>query len=58
MAMDMVKSQEFSLIVLDSHTAMIPQKMIDNEMGEATMAVQARMNSCPPVSYWAYNCTV
>jgi recombination protein RecA len=45
MAIDMAKSGEFALIVLDSHTAMIPQKLIDNEMGEATMAVQARMNS-------------
>jgi recombination protein RecA len=45
MAMEMVKSGEFGLIVLDSHTSMIPKKIIDADMGEATMAVQARMNS-------------
>lgn len=34
-----------SLVVIDSHTAATPKKIIEGEMGDATMALQARNNS-------------
>lgn len=34
-----------SLVVIDSHTAATPKKIIEGGMGDATMAVQARNNS-------------
>lgn len=40
-----VRTGEAGLIIIDSHTAMVPKKMVDGEVGEATMALQARNNS-------------
>lgn len=41
----LVRTAEVGLIVLDSHTALVPKKMVDGEVGDSTMALQARMNS-------------
>lgn len=41
----MIKSGKVSLIVIDSHTAMAPRILVDGEVGSATIAVQARINS-------------
>jgi recombination protein RecA len=40
-----IKSGQVSLIVFDSHTSSMPKKVVDGEVGEATMALQARVNS-------------
>ena len=40
-----IKSKEVGLIVFDSHTSCVPKKIIDGEVGDATMALQARVNS-------------
>lgn len=42
---DAIDGELFDLIVLDSHTAAIPRKLIENKIGDATMAIQARFNS-------------
>jgi len=44
-AYELVKSGEIGLIVIDSHTAMTPQKVIEGDIGDAKMALQARINS-------------
>lgn len=41
----LVRTKEVGLIVIDSHTALVPKKMVDGEVGDSTMALQARMNS-------------
>lgn len=41
----MVESGEFDVIVVDSVAALVPQKEIDGEMGDATMGAQARLMS-------------
>lgn len=40
-----VKSGQVQFIVFDSHTSSLPKKVIDGEVGDATMALQARLNS-------------
>lgn len=40
-----VRSGEISLVVLDSHTAMVPKARLDGEIGDAKMAPEARLNS-------------
>lgn len=40
-----VKSGEIGLIVLDSHTAMIPKDRLEGQIGDAKMAPEARLNS-------------
>lgn len=40
-----IKSGQIQLIVFDSHTSSQPKKIVDGEVGEATMALQARVNS-------------
>jgi recombination protein RecA len=40
-----IKSGQVSLIIFDSHTSSQPKKIVDGEVGEATMALQARVNS-------------
>jgi recombination protein RecA len=40
-----IKSKQVSLIVFDSHTSCQPKKIIEGEVGDATMALQARINS-------------
>lgn len=42
---EVVKSGEFGLIVLDSQTAMPPKASIESEVGDAKMALQARLNN-------------
>lgn len=39
------KSGEIGLIVLDSHTAMVPKQRLDGQIGDAKMAPEARINS-------------
>jgi recombination protein RecA len=40
-----IKAGILGLIVFDSHTASQPKKIVDGEVGDATMALQARINS-------------
>lgn len=40
-----IKSGEIGLVVLDSHTAMVPKARLDGEIGDAKMAPEARINS-------------
>lgn len=42
---EIIKTKEVGLIVLDSQTALVPKKVVDGEVGDAKMALQARMNS-------------
>lgn len=42
---EIVRSGEVGLVVIDSHTALIPKKLVDGEVGDAVMAIQARINS-------------
>jgi recombination protein RecA len=44
-AIDLIKSGEISLVVIDSHTSLIPQKVVEANVGEATIGLQARINS-------------
>lgn len=41
----LIRSGEFSLIVVDSVAALVPKKEIEGEMGDATMGQQARLMS-------------
>lgn len=41
----LVESGEISLIVFDSHTSSLPKAQIDNEVGSASIAMAARINS-------------
>lgn len=41
----MIKSKAFSVVVVDSVAALVPQKEIEGEMGDATMGAQARLMS-------------
>ena len=45
LAIDLIKSDLVSCIVVDSQTAAIPKAVIDGEMGDSTIALQARINS-------------
>lgn len=45
MIIDLAKSGLCSLIVIDSHTAAPPQKILEGEMSDVTMGLQARNNS-------------
>lgn len=60
--LDLLDTGEFSLIVVDSIAAMIPQKIFEADAGEATMAVLARILSqeMPKIASKAMdsNCTV
>lgn len=40
-----VKSGEIGLVILDSHTAMVPKARLEGEIGDAKMAPEARVNS-------------
>lgn len=40
-----IEEKLFDLIVLDSHTAATPQKIIEGDIGDHTMGLQARFNS-------------
>lgn len=45
MITELIRSKEVSLVVIDSHTAALPKAMVDGEVGQATIALQARINS-------------
>ncbi len=45
MILGLVKEELCSIIVIDSHTAAVPQKVVENGMGDATIGIQARNNS-------------
>lgn len=45
MILGLLEKEIVSLVVIDSHTAAIPQKIIEGEMGDATMGLAARNNS-------------
>lgn len=45
MIIGLLEKEICSLIVIDSHTAAIPAKVIEGEMGDITMGLQARNNS-------------
>lgn len=59
---ELIKTGEISLIVFDSHSAALPKAVVNGEVGSATIALQARINSIglgkihPLLS--KYNCTV
>lgn len=40
-----IKTGEISLVVIDSHTAALPKAVVDAEVGQATIALSARVNS-------------
>lgn len=40
-----IKSGEIGLVVVDSHTAMVPKQRLEGEIGDAKMAPEARVNS-------------
>lgn len=42
---DLIEKDLCSLIIIDSHTAATPRKVIEGEMGDVTMGLQARLNS-------------
>jgi recombination protein RecA len=45
MIINLLEEQICSVIVIDSHTAAIPLKVIEGEMGDSTIGLQARNNS-------------
>lgn len=45
MAIKLVENEIVSVIVIDSHTAATPQKVLDGEIGDATIGLAARLNS-------------
>ena len=45
MIVSLIEKEVCSLILIDSHTAAIPKKIIEGEMGDITMGLQARNNS-------------
>jgi len=42
---DLISTGEVRLIVHDSHTAAMPRKVVDGDVGDATIGLQARINS-------------
>jgi len=44
-AQDFIETGEIGLVVIDSHTSMMPKKVVDAEVGESTIGLQARVNS-------------
>src|SRR5687768_4192281 len=40
-----IKSGEIALVVIDSHTAMVPKDRLEGQIGDAKMAPEARLNS-------------
>jgi recombination protein RecA len=57
-----IKSNQVNLIIFDSHTSCMPRKIIEGEVGDATMALQARLNSTALAKLHQilgqYNCTM
>lgn len=44
-ALELIKTGEVRLIVIDSHTAAIPKVVVEGNVGDATIGLQARINS-------------
>lgn len=42
---DLIKTGKVRLIIIDSHSASLPKLVVENEIGAATIALQARINS-------------
>lgn len=42
---ELISTGEVRLVVIDSHTAAMPKKVIEGEVGEVTVGLQARINS-------------
>lgn len=42
---ELIKTARVRLIVLDSHTSMMPKKIVEGEVGDVTIGLQARVNS-------------
>lgn len=42
---ELIKTGKIRLVVIDSHTAGMPKKVVDGEVGEVTIGLQARINS-------------
>lgn len=44
-AQKLIESGEIGLAIIDSHTSLMPKKVVDGDVGEATIGLQARINS-------------
>lgn len=42
---ELIKTKAFGLVVMDSHTAAIPKAALEGQVGDAKIALQARINS-------------
>lgn len=42
---ELIRTNEIRLVVIDSHTAGQPKKVVDGDVGDATIGLQARINS-------------
>jgi len=42
---ELIRTGEVGLVVIDSHTAGMPKKVVEGEVGQATIGLQARINS-------------
>lgn len=42
---DLIQTGQIGLVVIDSHTSLMPKKLVDGEVGEVTIGLQARINS-------------
>jgi recombination protein RecA len=45
MTEELIKTGDIRLVVHDSHTAAMPRKVVDGEVGDVTIGLQARLNS-------------
>lgn len=45
LAEELIRTGEVRLLIKDSHTAAMPRKIVDGDVGEATIGLQARINS-------------
>lgn len=44
-AQSLIETGEVNLVVIDSHTSLVPKAVKDSDVGDATIAMQARINS-------------
>lgn len=44
-AEELIRTGDIRLVIFDSHTAGMPKKVVDGEVGEVTIGLQARVNS-------------
>lgn len=45
MAEELIKTGSIRLVVIDSHTAAMPKKVVEGDVGDSTIGLQARLNS-------------